>query len=240
MPSYSEFIRKGPGAGRVLADGPVLGRVGGRVRAVLSARRGQAVGKFCGRALCSVVAVVSARRARKVGIFTTVLACYRVPGEGAVIACDSRVTMSTGVVSDTCDKWLVCGSVVLAVYGMDGGLPQALKPAKNWAEVMKRGTEYSKGTPLDWGVLAYDRRVDRVMLGEHLGGQYQVSNVYCTGAGGDYAQGWLDSQPRAKSLNAAAKLCRTALKAVFRRDVSCGGRIRILIARGKRGPVELH
>lgn len=169
----------------------------------------------------------------------TVLAVYRIPGEGAVLACDSRVTSSSGIVTDYCEKWLVCGSVMLAVYGTDGGLPQALEGAKNWAEVMKRGCEFTQGKQLDWGILAYDRKSDRVMLGDFLGGEYQVSNVHAVGAGGDYAQGWLDGQRKAKNLNEATKLCRAALKATFRRDVTCGGRIRTLIAEGRRGPVKL-
>jgi hypothetical protein len=128
---------------------------------------------------------------------------------------------------------------MLGIYGQDGGLPQAIEQAKNWNEVMRRAMEFTMGKQLDWGLLAYDRKSDRVMLGDCFGGEYQVSNLHAVGAGGDYAQGWLDGQKRPRNLAEAAKLCRQAQKAVFRRDVTCGGRIRTLIAKGRRGPVQL-
>lgn len=152
---------------------------------------------------------------------------------------DGRVTQGSSIITDTCDKWQVCGSVVLGIYGSDGGLPQALEPAKNWVEVMKRAAEYSAGKPLDWGLLAYDRRADRIVLGDCAGGEYSTLNVFAVGAGGDYAQGWLDGQKKARNLDEAARLCKQAQKAVFRRDASCGGRIKTLIVRGRRGAVQL-
>lgn len=204
------------------------------MRAVLPVRRRQLELRLCDRQIGGAALVE-----RKSGALVTVIAVYRIPGEGAVLCADGRVTSGSSIITDTCDKWQVCGSVVLGIYGADGGLPQALEPAKNWAEVMKRATEYTTGKPLDWGLLAYDRRADRVVLGDSAGGEYSTLNIFAVGAGGDYAQGWLDGQKKAKSLNEAARLCKQALKAVFRRDASCGGRIKTLIVRGKRGAVQL-
>lgn len=168
----------------------------------------------------------------------TCIVAYRVPGEGAVLSCDSRVTDESAIVTDTCDKWLICGNVLLGISGHDGGLMPTIAPARSWADVVRLSAEYSRGRELEWEILAYDRRADRLMSLDHHGTQLVLGNAAAAGHGAAYALGALDVLPRARSLDKAAALATKAVRVAIRRDTSCGGRVRTFVARGRSRAVE--
>lgn len=170
----------------------------------------------------------------------TCIAVYRIPGEGAALACDSRLTGGEDeVITDNCKKWLVCGPVLVGFSGRDGGLIQALEPARSWADVVKLADEYTKGREsLDWDILAYDRRSDRVLKLDSDGCQVSLANVAATGSGGVYALGYIDASQRPATLDEAAKLLARAVRAAGNRHTACGGKAHVLLARGRRKAIE--
>ena len=156
----------------------------------------------------------------------TCLVGYRIPGVGAAIACESRLSAGTVIASDECKKWLVCGSVVLAVSGTDGGLLPALSKARcrTWAQVEEAAEEYSRPRGLSWEMIAYDQRLDLMVVCDSSG-CVQATDCYASGSGGSYAWGWFESRPRPETLPDVARTLRASVRAAIRRDSGCGGRV---------------
>lgn len=172
----------------------------------------------------------------------TCIIAARVPGRGAVIACDSRVTAGTEIVTDACDKWLVCGTVALAISGRDGGLVHALRGAKNLPELMKAAAEYSSAhTEQNWLLVAYDRTKDQLLQLDSDGALMPCERRFVAGgSGGSYALGWIEAQRTPKTLATAASVSRDAVRAAMKRDCACGGRVRVLTIRGKHGTISVR
>src|ERR1700748_26490 len=163
----------------------------------------------------------------------SVCVAYRVPGEGAVLVSDGRVTHDGELVSDHERKFVICGSTVCLVAGDIGPSWRALqeKPPKNFdafREILDNGKDDT-----DW--VAYDRRSDRLWLGEA-----RVVTPFTTlGCGGSVALGALEVLPRALTLDAAEKNALKAVKAACRRNVNCGGKIRTVIV-PRKGPLIIR
>lgn len=172
---------------------------------------------------------------------TCIVAC-RVPGKGAVIACDSRVTAGTEIVTDACDKWMVCGTVALAIAGRDGGLVQALTPARSLAEVLKASSTYAKDHhELNFQIVAYERTRDHLWQLDSDGALLQVERRFTSGgSGGNYALGWLEACAAPKTLGQARKVLANAVRASMKRDCACGGPVRVLTVPGKRGEIVVQ
>lgn len=171
-----------------------------------------------------------ARAAVVEGTLVTCIVACRVPGKGAVIACESRVTAGTEIITDACDKWMVCGTVVLAIAGHDGGLVQALTGSKNLPGVLKAAAEYSSAhNGLNWQIIGYDMPRDQLLQLDSDGALIVVERkVTAGGSGGSYALGWLEAQRAPKTLGAAARSTTLAVRAAIKRDCACGGRVRVL------------
>lgn len=168
----------------------------------------------------------------------TVAVGVRVPGEGAVLACDSRVLAGYDIVSDTCEKFLVCGSCVALVAGNDGGLMDAIAGTKNVQELHTAAFAYQEGKALNWSLLVYDRKADRLLSIDSDGCVLPLGLQATDGAGGGIALGVLSGQ-RPKDLAAAKRLVKRAVLTACKHNASCGGRTRIVTVRGKRGSVEV-
>lgn len=153
----------------------------------------------------------------------TVAVAYRVPGEGAVLISDGRVTHDGSLVSDHEKKYVVCGTTVCLVSGDIGPSWRSLqeKPPKNF-DAFRAILDDSKDDT-DW--VAYDRRSDRLWVGETR----LVTPFATLGCGGSVALGALEVLPRALTLEAAEKAGMKAIKAACKWHVACGGKIRVVV-----------
>jgi hypothetical protein len=173
----------------------------------------------------------------------TVCSAYRVPGLGAVMVCDGRVSDGNStILTDTSEKWLVAGSAVASYAGAIGGKWLDLRdnPPKDWTALWAALIDHdATAHGLDYEILAYDRKRDRLLRTDHQGSALTVGLYSAIGAGGDIALGVLDALPAPRTLEGAVKLCQRAVRAAIRRNASCGGRIRTLIMRGRRAAVQV-
>lgn len=168
----------------------------------------------------------------------TCCVAIKVPGHGAVLACDSRVLSGLGILTDACDKFVIAGSAVCLVAGHDGMLCDVISSAKNVDEVRHAALEYTDGKTLSWDLLIYDRRSDSLVYLDNHGSTIRLGNVATSGSGGDIAQGVLDALPKPSGLPAAAKAAERAIRTAIRRNAACGGRVRVLsIPSSRKKPV---
>jgi ATP-dependent protease HslVU (ClpYQ) peptidase subunit len=167
----------------------------------------------------------------------TICIAYRVPGLGAVLGCDSRITdTGTGAIcSDTDEKWLASGSVLACYAGAIGGLWLDMRetPPRSWQEFRKAFTDIdaTQSHDRDYEALVYDRRGDAIYHTDHQGGASRRGLYWAVGCGGPYALGVLDASAAPRTLEAAERLVRRALRIACKRHSSCGGRLRVLVAR---------
>lgn len=174
----------------------------------------------------------------------TVALVIRVPGQGAVLACDSRVSCDgTGsIYSDTERKWGQFGTVIACYAGTPGALWGELvaDPPKRWVDFHKRTTDLdAESHKRDYEILAYDRARDRLWHTDHQGWAVAVSGLHAAiGCGGPLALGVMDGAKAPTSLEQAAQLAARAIKLTCRRNVFCGGRVRVVVVRGRRAPLE--
>lgn len=168
----------------------------------------------------------------------------RVPGQGAVLACDSRITdpASGEIFTDAEHKWGVFGSAPAVYAGVVGDLWDELRrsPPRNISELRERIRDLqAQEHGRDYGILCYDRAKDRLLGLSHQGEATQMGVHYTIGCGGALALGVLDAAKAPTSLEAAAKLATRAVKITCRRNAFCGGRIRVLIA-PRRGRIVVR
>lgn len=170
----------------------------------------------------------------------TVGVVVRVPGQGAVLVSDGRYTYGDEVCSDSHKKWFELGSAVGVWAGSAGGMWADLenKPPRNWAELRERLAAPARGREYD--VMVYDRAKDRVIHTDHEGDVVLPGNYGAVGSGGPFALGVLDAAKPPATLEAALKLAQRAVKIACKRNVFCGGRIRSVIVRGRRGSAEVR
>lgn len=163
----------------------------------------------------------------------TVGIAYRVPGVGAVLVSDGRITHDGHIVSDTERKYVLCGSTVVLVSGDIGQLWRELqqKPPRSFSAFLAAAAASEDDT--DW--LAYDRRSDRLWLGD-----VRLSQAFATlGTGDSVALGALDAMPVARSLAVAEQAATRAVRITCRRRADCGGRIRTVVV-PRRGNVSIR
>lgn len=171
----------------------------------------------------------------------TVGVAYRVPGLGAVVGCDSRTLVGDDeILTDQDEKWLIAGSAVACCAGELGGLWFDLRaaPPRNWPELRRACITFGGTRHAD--VLVYDRRTDAIWHTDDSGEAVRRGHYAAIGAGGLTALGALDASPAPKTLEAAERLVRRAIKIAYRRHSSCGGRVRILVVHGKRGVISVR
>jgi 20S proteasome alpha/beta subunit len=168
----------------------------------------------------------------------TVGIVYRLPGHGAVLACDGRVTNDNGgILTDQDEKWIICGSIVAVCAGNLGGLWIDLKDnvPKNWKEFRARITDKdAQHKGVDYEIMAYDRVADRIVHTDHHGDALLQKTFATVGCGGPVAAGALDASPAPRSLEAAARACESAARHAIKRNAFCGGRVRVLTVPSNR------
>lgn len=175
----------------------------------------------------------------------TVGIAIRVPGQGAVLACDSRIIEleSLNIYTDSEQKFGVFGSCVALYAGSLGGLWVDLRedPPRNWSELRKKITDLEAADhDRSYDVLVYDRTKDRLLCSSHQGDGFQIGLYSGIGCGAAVALGVLDATRALGSLEAAAKAAHRAVKAACKRNAACGGKIRTLIVHGRKGPIDVR
>jgi hypothetical protein len=160
---------------------------------------------------------------------------YRIPGEGAVMACDGRILDgdSNHILSDGDKKFVVCGPTVAMVAGNFGKLFHKIAacPPKSFAALRAAITE-NVSDDTEW--LAYDKRADRLYLNDIV----IARPIAGIGAGAPFGLGALEALPLAKTMDAAYRYVSTAMGIACRRNASCGGRIRVLVI-PRKGPMQI-
>lgn len=169
----------------------------------------------------------------------TVGIIYRVPGLGAVLGCDGRVSGNFGeILTDTDQKYLVGGSVIACCAGNLGGAwdPLIDDPPRTWADLRKR---VARPLEAEWEytLLAYCRRTDSLWLTDQDSATLRLGVYGAIGCGADLALGVLDASKPPRTLEAAEKLVRRAIAVACKRNSACGGRVRTVVARKGRSPV---
>lgn len=176
----------------------------------------------------------------------TVGVVYRVPGLGAVLGCDSRITdTDSGLIhSDHVEKWLIGGSVVACYAGSVGGLWGEIReaPPRTWVDLRKAlvDLDATESHDRDYDALAYDRRTDTLWHTDHQGEALRKGLFGTIGCGGSVALGVLEASAAPRSIEGAERLVRRAVKAACKYNSACGGRVRILVVRGKRGAITVR
>lgn len=171
----------------------------------------------------------------------TVGLVVRVPGAGAVLACDSRITTSDGaIVTDTDTKWAALGPLTLCSAGNWGGA---------WLDLIARGpttigalrAAMREAPHLDadeYEALCYSRQDDSLWHLDQSGDATRLGGYAAIGCGGALALGALDATAAPRTLEAAERLARRAVGIACRRHSACGGRVRVVTIPGKRGPLR--
>ena len=150
--------------------------------------------------------------------------------KGCVLACDSRVMAGYSIVSDDCEKFVLCGSAVALVSGNDGGLVDAIKGSRNLVQLHKRALTYTVDTNLTWDLLIWDRTTSRLYLLDQAGSFLPLGATAAIGRGGEMAQGFLDAFAKAPvSLVEASARAQAGVVATCRRNAACGGLVRVIV-----------
>lgn len=141
------------------------------------------------------------------------------------MACDGRVCDSetNEILSDSEKKYALCGAITVLVSGTLGKMWIQLQanPPRTYASFRASIDEHADDDT-EW--MAYDRRADRLFIGDVL----ITRNIAGIGCGSPFGLGALEALPLAKTLDTAYKHVHTAMTIACRRNASCGGRIRIL------------
>lgn len=148
-----------------------------------------------------------------------------VRGKGAVIASDGRLSDTEGTIhSDREIKVVRCSWGLLAVSGDIQALPSLAR-----ARTMQDA--YELPVPgLEYNAIAYDG--SGLYSWDHTRSVIRVREHCAEGCGGSIALGALEVGDKVRSLASAAVKARLAVKAAIRRNVGCGGKVRVLRMRG--------
>lgn len=174
----------------------------------------------------------------------TVGIAYRVPGQGAVLLCDSRVSGDDGhIFTDSDEKWIVGPGYAAICAGSLGGLwfDIRLSPPKNSAEFRWALTAENPAQTPPYEVLMYDWRQDTLWHLDHSGDATNTGSYSTIGCGGALALGALDTLNPVRSLAATDRTLRKVAQSVYRRNSFCGGRTRTLtITSGRKGSATVR
>jgi ATP-dependent protease HslVU (ClpYQ) peptidase subunit len=126
----------------------------------------------------------------------------------------------------------MCG----ALAGHLGLVLAAADEHDSWAELrpalLRRRRE-------GWSALVYDQTKGQLISTDNDGWVVNVrTRSAALGSGAKYALGYLDALPEVRTLDAAARQVKAAIRCAIRHDSACGGRIRLLIA-SRSAPVRV-
>lgn len=158
----------------------------------------------------------------------TIIVGILVNPKTAVIAADSLLSdVSGNIHSAIAQKIGRFGSLTLAYCG-DGTALETIRAAKvrSWAEL----NEWKAPKGLDFGFIAYDHLTGILWEGgTSRGVPTKIARTYANGSGHAFATGILDLSSRPRTVGEASNLARMACKAAIKRNVNCGGRIRVRV-----------
>lgn len=154
----------------------------------------------------------------------TVCVAVRVPGVGAVVGSDGRVTDGDQVVADDFVKVVRCGSATVACAGVPDVF-EWLKGARNWNHAKRLITRRAQTD--EWCSLGYDQSRERLMTSDN-GSSLPVPDYYAIGSGSSPALGALAAMGPARTLAEAERRVRKALRIAAARSITCGGRLTVL------------
>jgi 20S proteasome alpha/beta subunit len=152
----------------------------------------------------------------------TIIVAIRVPGQGAVLACDSRVSIGDEIASDSYVKCRAGAEVLYAACGTERGMLEQFE-AHTWPEVYDQALSLELQ---DWSLLAADK--SGVYFLHHGGFRLRHPFKYATGSGAPFALGYMDACRPAKSVADAVHIAKGAVKCAIARDSGCGGKIRVI------------
>ena len=115
-------------------------------------------------------------------------------------------------------------------------------PPRTWPELRRAITDIDAvlSHDRDYEVLAYDRRGDSLWHADHSGEALRKGLFGTIGCGGALALGVLEASAAPKTLESAERLVRRAVKVACKYNSACGGRVRVLVVRGKRGAISVR
>lgn len=89
-------------------------------------------------------------------------------------------------------------------------------------------------------LLVWDRSTQTLYGLDYDGSEIEYPNMATIGCGGDVAIGVLSGFHRPESLDIATKQAHKAARLACRHNAACGGKIRTVVARGRRKPLEIY
>jgi len=155
---------------------------------------------------------------------------YVVPGEGAVLACDGRITDDhSSIITDNERKYAICGSSAVLIAGRVGNfwLQVQRNTPKSYDAFRKKLSKQSEDDSelldeIEW--LTYDRKSGVLNLCDTL-----ITHPFIgIGSGSSFGVGALEALPRARSLETASKALDAAMDIAIRRNAACGGEITMI------------
>lgn len=156
----------------------------------------------------------------------TAIVGVHVPGYGAVLASDGRLSDDDGLIhSDRAIKLARAKWGILAMAGHIQALP-----------VLARRTSmqlaYQTPVPeLEYDVIAYDG--SGLYCWDHTRSVVHVHSHTSAGCGGHIALGVLEASDHVKTLDEAVQKAKAAVRAAIRRNTGCGGKVRVLKFAGR-------
>jgi ATP-dependent protease HslVU (ClpYQ) peptidase subunit len=149
----------------------------------------------------------------------TVCVGIRVPGLGAVVGSDGRVSACDEVVADDFVKVARCGTATVAAAGVPDVL-EWLKGARNWPHAVRL---IKRRAQAEWIAVGYCATRDRLMNADQTS-SLPVPDFYAVGSGASVALGALAAMRVPKTLDEAERAVRKALRIASARVTSCGGK----------------
>lgn len=166
----------------------------------------------------------------------TVGLAIRIPGQGAVLATDGRITDSESghILSDAERKHAIIGNVAVLVAGNLGPRWTLLQmqPPKSY-RALREAIASSESPDVEW--LAYDRSVDKLFYSDVVTNRL-VGGI---GSGSPFGIGALEAGSQPKTLVEARERIEKAIGIAVRWNSSCGGRVRVITV-PKRGKIQVH
>ncbi len=163
----------------------------------------------------------------------TVGVAYRVPGVGAVLVSDGRITNEGTIESDSERKLFECGPIAVIVAGDIGPFWRRMQaqPPKTFRSFMAAWDASED----DSDYLAYDRRSGHMWVSD-----VRIPSLFAAvGSGSHFALGALEAMPAAKTLEEAEAQATRAVRVAIKRHALCGGRVRVLTVRRRgRAPIS--
>lgn len=166
----------------------------------------------------------------------TAICGWRVPGKGAVISVDTRITSGTEKTTDKAKKWIrhrdfigaYCGSISVGQAFIRRVRGTRIESWDSLAEVALHKGDPSKDPEVTF--MAYMPSRDELALVDSDGAVFVQDRWAVCGSGAHYMMGFLASyESYPTSLAKATEMSRKACHVASMFELSCGARLRTLV-----------